>query len=94
MAATRGDGLGYDIESFNRDGSARVIEEGRANELRVSQQRPRDYHLYLRLQLRLSPAHVSADGRARPGLPARAAVVCGAGGVRGQRAGGVESGQR
>jgi hypothetical protein len=58
VAATRGDGLGYDIESFNRDGSARVIEVkttglGKhfpfyvsANELRVSQQRPRDYHLY------------------------------------------------
>jgi len=58
VATTRGDGLGYDIESFNRDGSARVIEVkttglGKhfpfyvsANELRVSQQRPRDYHLY------------------------------------------------
>jgi hypothetical protein len=46
VATTRGDGLGYDIESFNRDGSARVIEEGRAIELRVSQRRSRDYHLY------------------------------------------------
>jgi len=45
VAATRGDGLGYDIESFNRDGSARVIEERRANELRVFASAPRMYPL-------------------------------------------------
>jgi len=58
ISQTRGDGFGYDVESFNRDGSTRVIEVkttglGKhfpfyvsANEVRVSRDRPADYHLY------------------------------------------------
>jgi hypothetical protein len=57
-AHVRGDGAGYDIRSFNTDGSARLIEvkttglgkyfpfEVTANELRCSQVRPREFHLY------------------------------------------------
>jgi hypothetical protein len=58
VAQTMGDGLGYDIASFNADGSARLIEvkttglgkhfpfHVTANELRVSKDRRKEYHLY------------------------------------------------
>ncbi len=58
MAQSRGDGLGYDIESFNGDGSPRLIEvkttgSGKhfpfyvtANEVRVSRDHAPRYHLY------------------------------------------------
>ena len=67
VAQTRGDGLGYDIESFNQDGSPRLIEVkttglGKhfpfyvtANELRVSQERAPDYHLYRVFNFATSP---------------------------------------
>lgn len=57
-AQTRGDGAGYDIQSFNADGSARLIEvkttglgkyfpfNVTGNEVRCSQARPREFHLY------------------------------------------------
>ena len=58
IANTRGDGAGYDIVSFNRDESSRLIEVkttglGKefpfmvtANEVRVSEREPDEYHLY------------------------------------------------
>ena len=58
IADTRGDGAGYDIASFNRDGSPRLIEVkttglGKefpfmvtANEVRVSEREARAYRLY------------------------------------------------
>jgi hypothetical protein len=58
VAETRGDGLGFDIQSFNADGSPRLIEVkttglGKdfpfvvtANELRVSQREAASYQLY------------------------------------------------
>ena len=58
VSQTRGDGLGYDIASFNRDGSSRLIEVkttglGKyfpfyvsANEVRVSEAEQARYHLY------------------------------------------------
>lgn len=58
IADTRGDGAGYDIASFNRDESPRLIEVkttglGKhfpflvtANEVRVSEREPEAYHLY------------------------------------------------
>lgn len=58
ISSTRGDGAGYDVQSFNDDGSARLIEVkttglGKyfpffvsANEVRVSERRADAYHLY------------------------------------------------
>jgi hypothetical protein len=58
IADTRGDGAGYDIASFNGDGTPRLIEVkttglGKyfpfmvtANEVRVSEREPRAYSLY------------------------------------------------
>ena len=58
IADTRGDGAGYDISSFNRDESPRLIEVkttglGKtfpfmvtANEVRASERKPQDYQLY------------------------------------------------
>lgn len=58
VAQTRGDGLGYDIASFNRDGTDRLIEVkttglGKhfpfyisANEVQVSRARAEAYRLY------------------------------------------------
>jgi hypothetical protein len=57
-AQIRGDGAGYDIESFNADGGMRLIEVKTTglgkyfpfavtgNEVRCSQARPREFHLY------------------------------------------------
>jgi hypothetical protein len=57
-AQTRGDGAGYDVRSFNADGSSRLIEvkttglgkyfpfNVTANEVRCSQARPQEFHLY------------------------------------------------
>jgi Domain of unknown function (DUF3883) len=57
-AQTKGDGAGYDVESFNADGSARLIEvkttglgkyfpfNVTVNEVRCSQARPHEFHLY------------------------------------------------
>jgi hypothetical protein len=57
-AQTRGDGAGYDVQSFNVDGSERLIEvkttglgkyfpfNVTVNEVRCSQARPREFHLY------------------------------------------------
>ena len=57
-AQIRGDGAGYDVQSFNVDGSARLIEvkttglgkyfpfNVTVNEVRCSQARPREFHWY------------------------------------------------
>jgi hypothetical protein len=57
-AQTRGDGVGYDVQSFNADGTARLIEvkttglgkyfpfNVTVNELRCSHARPDEFHLY------------------------------------------------
>ena len=57
-AHVRGDGAGYDIQSFNPDGTPRLIEvkttglgkyfpfNVTANEVRCSESRPREFHLY------------------------------------------------
>lgn len=57
-AQTKGDGAGYDIQSFNADGSARLIEvkttglgkyfpfNVTVNEVRCSQARPHEFQLY------------------------------------------------
>ncbi|HET9385591.1 MAG TPA: DUF3883 domain-containing protein [Gemmatimonadales bacterium] len=57
-AQTRGDGAGYDVQSFNADGSTRLIEvkttglgkyfpfNVTVNEVRCSQARPDEFHLY------------------------------------------------
>lgn len=54
----RGDGAGYDVQSFNHDGTPRLIEvkttglgkyfpfHVTVNEVRCSQARPREFHLY------------------------------------------------
>ena len=67
IAATRGDGAGYDITSFNRDESARLIEVkttglGKqfpfivtANEVRVSQREHASYSLYRVFEFSKSP---------------------------------------
>lgn len=67
IAATRGDGAGYDVTSFNRDDSARLIEVkttglGKqfpfivtANEVRVSQREHEKYHLYRVFEFSKSP---------------------------------------
>lgn len=58
IASTRGDGAGYDVQSFDDDGSERLIEVkttglGKhfpffvsANEVRVSERQAEEYHLY------------------------------------------------
>ncbi len=57
-AHVRGDGAGYDVQSFNPDGTARLIEvkttglgkyfpfNVTVNEVRCSEARPREFHLY------------------------------------------------
>ena len=57
-AEVRGDGAGYDVQSFNADGSSRLIEvkttglgkyfpfNVTVNEVRCSQARPREFQLY------------------------------------------------
>ena len=57
-ARVKGDGTGYDVQSFNSDGSPRLIEvkttglgkyfpfNVTVNEVRCSEARPRDFHLY------------------------------------------------
>ena len=67
VAVTQGDGLGYDILSFNTDGTDRLIEVKTTgfgietpffvsrNELRVSDQRARHYHLYRVFTFRTNP---------------------------------------
>jgi hypothetical protein len=57
-AQVRGDGAGYDVQSFDVDGSTRLIEvkttglgkyfpfNVTVNEVRCSQARPREFHLY------------------------------------------------
>ena len=57
-AQTRGDGAGYDVQSFNADGTPRLIEvkttglgkyfpfNVTVNEVRCSQARPDEFHLY------------------------------------------------
>ncbi len=57
-AQTRGDGAGYDVQSFNEDGSVRLIEVKTTglgkyfpfnvtmNEVRCSHARPLEFHLY------------------------------------------------
>ena len=67
VAQTRGDGLGYDIASYNRDGSQRLIEVkttglGKhfpfyvtANELGVSREQATAYHLYRVFDFSTSP---------------------------------------
>jgi len=57
-AHVRGDGVGYDVQSFNPDGTARLIEvkttglgkyfpfNVTVNEVRCSEARPREFHLY------------------------------------------------
>lgn len=57
-AQSRGDGAGYDVQSFNPDGTSRLIEVKTTglgkyfpfnvtmNEVRCSEARPREFHLY------------------------------------------------
>jgi uncharacterized protein DUF3883 len=67
IASTRGDGVGYDVTSFNEDESARLIEVkttglGKefpfmvtANEVRVSHREHKSYHLYRLFEFSKSP---------------------------------------
>ncbi len=67
VARTRGDGLGYDISSFETDGRERLIEVkttrfgaltpfyASRNEVQVSHQREREYHLYRVFGFRTDP---------------------------------------
>jgi len=74
---TKGDGLGFDIHSFDVDGRDRLIEVkttgyGKAtpffvsrNELRVSQAQAELYHLYRVFQFRSDPRLYSIKGSSR-----------------------------
>ncbi|XOV83679.1 MAG: DUF3883 domain-containing protein [bacterium] len=67
VAESRGDGLGYDVLSFNRDGSERLIEVKTtaygaytpffvtSNELAVSSDHMRNYHVYRPYNFRRDP---------------------------------------
>lgn len=67
VAATQGDGAGFDVRSFEHDGSDRLIEVKATaygkhtpvflsrHELRVSQERARAYHLYRLFRFRKDP---------------------------------------
>jgi hypothetical protein len=67
VSVSKGDGLGYDILSFETDGQERLIEVKTTsfgkrtpfyisrNELACSKHRPREYHLYRLFEFRRSP---------------------------------------
>lgn len=75
VAATRGDGLGYDVHSFDEDGKDRLIEVKTTafgedtpfyvsrNELARSQQDAGIYHLYRVFDFRQRPRVFSIEGR-------------------------------
>jgi hypothetical protein len=74
VAVTQGDGLGFDIASFNDDGTSRIIEVKTttlgvfapfiisANELRVSRDRPNEFYVYRVYDLRTNPKIYTAKG--------------------------------
>lgn len=74
IPSTRGDGAGFDIKSYETDGTDRLIEVkttayGKqtpvflsANELRVSQEYERKYHLYRVFQFRHDPRLFTMSG--------------------------------
>lgn len=76
-ADVRGDGAGYDIASFNADGSPRLIEVkttglGKqfpflvtANEVRVSERHPESYHLYRVFEFSRAPRAYVLPGSLR-----------------------------
>ncbi len=67
VAVTKGDGLGFDVRSFDEDGSDKFIEVKTTaygkqtpfyvsrNELLVSKASPREYHLYRVFDFRVDP---------------------------------------
>lgn len=69
-----GDGLGYDIRSFEPDGTERYIEVKSttfgertpffvsANEVRFSRERPRQFHLYRLFDFRDRPRMFQLEG--------------------------------
>lgn len=74
VAASQGDGAGFDVRSFEHDGSDRLIEVKATaygkhtpfflsrNELRVSQERARAYHLYRLFRFREDPRLYGLQG--------------------------------
>ncbi len=74
VAETRGDGLGFDILSFESDGAERLIEVKTTafgqetpffvsgNELRVSRDRDAGYHVYRVFRYRVGPRLYILDG--------------------------------
>ncbi len=74
VAVTEGDGLGFDVRSFERDGSDRLIEVkttawGKetpfyvtANEVVVSAERSSQYHLYRAFRFRRDPRLFTVHG--------------------------------
>lgn len=74
VSATEGDGAGYDIRSFNVDGTDRLIEAKTtrygidtpffltANELRVSDENRDRYHLYRVFEFRETPKLFTLPG--------------------------------
>jgi hypothetical protein len=74
VAQTRGDGLGYDIASFNADESPRLIEVKTtgspkefpfyvtANEVRVSERHAASYHLYRVFRFAVAPRVFTLQG--------------------------------
>ena len=88
-AQVRGDGAGYDVQSFNADGSTRLIEvkttglgkyfpfNVTVNEVRCSEARPEGVPALPRLQLRTGRPTVHASGRDFRILPPRRdAISC------------------
>jgi len=77
VTQTRGDGLGYDILSFEPDGGERLIEVkttrfgpltpffASRNEVRVSEERARTYHVYRLFSFRTQPRMFQLCGSLR-----------------------------
>lgn len=77
VAKTQGDGLGYDILSFEADGAERLIEVkttrfgpntpffASRNEVAVSEQRAADYHVYRLFSFRTEPRMFQLHGSMR-----------------------------
>jgi hypothetical protein len=74
VSQAEGDGLGYDIRSFETDGSERFIEVkttsfgertpffASANEVRFSRDRASQFHLYRLFDFRVAPKLFQLDG--------------------------------
>lgn len=74
VSETKGDGLGFDVLSFNKDGTERFIEVktttfGKevpfyvtSNELSLSRERPKEFHLYRLFEFRDNPKMFSLSG--------------------------------